>query len=60
MQEAEGAVVQSSGLPMAELSHGGCGVRSLGKGKAAQPAAGGRVEVAGCVSPLQGESSEIT
>lgn len=34
--------------------------RSLGRGETAQPAMGGRVEEAGCVSPLQGEGSEIT
>lgn len=34
--------------------------RSLGRGEAAQPAMEGRVEEAGCVSPLQGESTEIT
>lgn len=34
--------------------------RGLGRGEAAQPAVGAGVEEAGCVSPLQGEGSEIT
>lgn len=58
--EAKEAVVQSSGLPMAGLSLVGAEWRSLGRGEAAQPAVGARVEEAGCVSPLQAEGSEIT
>lgn len=45
---------------MAGLSRGGCRAEVFGRGEAAQPAMGARVEEAGCVSPLQGEGSEIT
>lgn len=59
-REAKEAAVQSSELPMAGLSLVCVEWRSLGRGEAAQPALGARVEKAGCVSPLQGEGSEIT